>query len=81
MNNEQRLRRQISDMTVEISVLSTRIGGLQQIFHSAALSGNAAEMDNLRNQIHAVLDDQLDKVATLYMLSRQLSDITGQQGW
>lgn len=76
----EHLKRQIAELNVRNAALATRTAGTHQIYNSACIVGNTTDMDNLREQLHAMLDEQLDQNASLFMLVRQLTSLSGYEG-
>lgn len=72
MSDVVRLRSQIAELNLRANSLSLQISGLHQMYNAACIIANTRDMDNLREQLHALLDQQLDQNASLFMLTRQL---------
>lgn len=70
--NEAQLQAQIADLSVASASLTTKIEGFHKIYNAACIAGVPRDMDNMREQLHALLDLQLDQNASLFMLMRQL---------
>lgn len=77
MNVEQ-LQQAIADANIEGSALQLRYTGLINIFNAASMGANARDMDNVREQLHAVVDQILDNNSVIFMLTRQLVHQTGR---
>lgn len=77
MNAEQ-LQDRIREIHVENHALALHYAGLQNIFNAAAVQAHGGEMDAVREKLHALLDEQLDNNASVFMLTRQLIALGGQ---
>lgn len=54
-----------------ITVLSMQWEGVKKSFDAACFLGDKEEADRLRQQLHNILDMQLDSIHTQMMLARQ----------
>lgn len=74
----ERLQALLAEANVAGASYQMRYGAFLQMYNSASLTNSHAEMDNIRAQIHAVVDMILDNNTTLMMLTRQLVEYTGR---
>ena len=59
----EQAKAEIMAQSIRQIALQQKLAGLQQMFGSAALSGNAKTMDDIRAQCHDALDEFLDSSA------------------
>jgi len=65
---------QCRNEALALAAVTMRSEALQKLFDSAAFLGQGQEMDNLRLQLHALLDTRLDHNARIMQLSRQMME-------
>lgn len=68
----QRLQAMLNEANVTSVSLGQKYAGLMNLFNAACGINDTRDMENLREQIHGVIDNILDSNATIYMLTRQL---------
>lgn len=68
----RRLQAMLNQQSIEGAALNLRYTGLINMFSAACMVNNGRDMDNLREQIHGLVDNILDSNATTHMLTRQL---------
>lgn len=74
----QRLQALLNDANVNSVSLGQKYAGLMNLFNAACTINDTRDMENLREQIHGIIDNILDSNATIYMLTRQLMAAAGR---
>lgn len=74
----QRLQALLNDANVHSVSLGQKYAGLMNLFNAACVINDTRDMENLREQIHGIIDNILDSNATIYMLTRQLMAAAGR---
>lgn len=74
----QRLQALIQRHNQEAVALNLRHSGLINLFNAACVVNDHRDMENLREQVHGIVDNILDSNATLHMLTRQLTEAIGR---
>jgi len=70
--NMNQLQAALSDLQIQSASYGQRYAGYVSIYNAACTVGNTRDMDNMREQIHGVVDNILDTNAQIYMLTRQV---------
>lgn len=73
MNREQIMQR-MKDEQMRMLALTHQYEGTKKLFDAAAMSNNGVQCDELRFQLHTLLDAQLDLVASTMILTRAFMD-------
>lgn len=60
---------------MQLAGVTMRFDAVQKLFDSACFLGQGQEMDNLRLQLHALLDARLDHNARIMQLTREMMNL------
>jgi hypothetical protein len=74
----QRLQAMLRDEQIRSASLGQRYSGLMNLFNAACTVNDVRDMENMRDQIHGIVDQILDSNATIYMLTRQVMAAAGR---
>lgn len=77
MSATEHLQARITELQTKNYAATLHYAGLQNLFNAAAVIPNTQDMDELRERMHASLDEQLDNNAALFMLTKQLIAMGG----
>ncbi len=66
------LQQRIGEMQIQAHALGQRYAAFIMMFNAAAQLNDAKDMDNVREQVHGVIDNILDTNAQIFMLTRHL---------
>lgn len=69
MNRDQIMKR-LQDEQMKLVGLSHQYDGIKKLFDAAAMQNDGTKCDDLRFQLHTILDMQLDLVASSMLLTR-----------
>lgn len=69
MNRDQVMKR-LQDEQMKLVGLGHQYDGTKKLFDAAAMQNDGAKCDELRFQLHTLLDMQLDLVASSMLLTR-----------
>lgn len=69
MNREQIMKR-LQDEQMELVGLTHQYDGTKKLFDAAAMQNDGQKCDEIRFQLHTLLDMQLDLVASSMLLTR-----------
>ncbi len=73
-----RIQAMLSEANLTSASLGQMYDSLMNLFNAACVVNDTSGMENLREQIHGVIDNILDSNATIYMLTRQLMGAIGR---
>lgn len=72
------LQQRIGEMQIQAHAFGQRYSAYIIMFNAAAQLGDSRDMDNMREQVHGVVDHILDTNAQIFMLTRQLIALQSQ---
>lgn len=70
--NFEVIRAKLNEASVQMYTASQRYQATHDLYRAACAENNGKQADDLRLQLHALLDILLDCTATMEMLTRQL---------
>lgn len=73
--SREKLLQQINDEQLKLVRLSHQFEGTKKLFDASALESDHRKMDELRTNLHNLLDMQLDSSSTSLLLARQLMEL------
>ena len=74
----EQIAQALTDMQIQSAAHGQRYAGLMNLFNACCTVGDTAGMDNMREQLHGIIDNILDTNAQIYMLTRQLLALQGR---
>lgn len=75
MSNLQTLQAEVRATHIRLAGVVMRTEATHKLFDSAAFLGQGEELDNLRLQLHALLDEKLDHNVRIMQLTRQMMEL------
>ncbi len=75
MSDSPKLQSEVRAESMKLTAVVMRLEAVNKLFDSAAFLGQGKEMDDLRLQIHALIDARLDHNARIMQLTREMMDL------
>lgn len=79
MNAEQ-INEQLRATQVNFVLYHRQYEGMKQLFDAAAFAGDGKECARIREQLHSIVDAQLDSSSAVMVLTRRLLELGTSSG-